>query len=405
MHARPAIALAFTLTLLAAIATARPAAGARLDVSGDVLSYTDASTTPEGVANLLTVTLEGDHYALHDPAEASVEPRPTALAAGCTVVDAHTAVCPAAGIASITILSRRGDDRVTLAGLPIPTFVDGGPGADSLIGGEGDDFFFWAPGNGSDRIAGGGGLDVLEFVASSLDERFAITPDGAGFTLTRDVGGVRMAVHGVELLSLFSGEGSDAVDTTPLAGVLQDIEDGIGGPDGLPDVLRVDAAERCLERRDGELGVDGVTAIAFTNFPAVVVENERCARSLCDDVEVSVDCTVNRVRHQPCLGTPGDDVIVGTRQRDVIRGGGGNDRIVGHGGDDLLCGEDGADVMRGGPGKDAIDGGAGADDLQGGSDPDVVIGAGGTDRIDGGGSLDLCTDDDQPGPFRRCESF
>ena len=426
------------LALLLPTATVTPAAAARLDVNGDVLTYTDTSVTP-AVANNLTVTLNGDAYAIHDPAEASIDPTPSAFAAGCTVVDSNTVTCPAPPIASITVLTRLGDDRVVLTGLPVPAFVDGGKGNDTLVGGDGDDFFFWAPGDGSDRIDGGSGSDTLEFVGSNADEHMTITPDGTGFDLVRDVGDVHMSVRGIELLSLSTGEGTDSVVTTPLVGTIQNIEDGIGGPDGLADVLRVDAGQRCLTRRDDTFEVDGRTSIAFANFPEVVVDNALCPRSVCDDAVVSGDCTVNHVRHQPCQGTAGDDVIIGTAAADVIRGGGGNDRIVGRGGDDLLCGEDGDDVLlggrgddtlvggagadrldggsgndvlegdegddllKGGAGKDDLDGGSGDDELHGGPGSDTLRGGAGIDVLDGGASTDLCTDSDQAGPFVSCE--
>jgi Ca2+-binding RTX toxin-like protein len=335
-----------------------------------------------------------------------------------------------------------------LDGLRVPAFVDGGKGNDELFGGDGDDFFFWEPGDGSDLIDGGRGSDILEFAGSNLDEHFTITPDGAGFDLARDLGGVRMTVRDVEQLTLESGEGTDTVDTTPLPGTVQTIADGAGAPDGLTDVLRVDAAGQCLTRGDddrllgnGGFEVDGRTVIEFADFPSVQVLNEGCPLTVCDKATVTDDCTVNHVRHQPCVGTPGNDVIIGTPGADVIRGGGGDDRIIGGGGDDLLCGDDGADLLRGGSGddtlvggagndrleggsgndtlegddgddvldggagKDELDGGAGADELHGGGNSDVLRGGVGVDVLDGGGSADLCADDDGSGRFRRCEQF
>jgi Ca2+-binding RTX toxin-like protein len=437
MKTHSTIAIA-TLALLALTAAARPADAARLDVIGDVLTYTDPSIPP-GIANALSIMLSGDRYTIDDPAEAAIDLTANALAAGCTAVDSNSATCPASAVTDITVLTRNGDDRVVLTGVEVPAFVDGGHGNDTLVGGDADDFFFWQPGDGSDRIAGGRGVDTLEFSGSNVDEQITITADGTGFDLLRDVGSVRMDVQDIELLSVFTGEGTDSVVTTPLADTIQEIEDGIGEPDGLSDVLHVNAGQRCLTRRNDTFEVDGRPSITFTNFPEVLVENELCPRNVCDDAVVSGDCTVNHVRHQPCQGTAGDDLIVGTAAADVIRGGGGNDRIVGRAGDDLLCGEDGADVLlggpgddtlvggaggdrldggrgndtlegddgddvlTGGPGKDDLDGGTGEDDLRGGANSDTLRGGADTDTIDGGGSTDLCTDADQAGPFHHCE--
>ena len=105
------------------------------------------------------------------------------------------------------------------------------------------------------------------------------------------------------------------------------------------------------------------------------------------------------MKHQPCQGTDGNDVIVGTQASDVIHGGGGRDRLLGGSGDDLLCGEDGDDALQGGrgndtlvggPGFDKLDGGAGDDVLLGGDDDDRLIGGGGNDDLDGGSATTRC---------------
>ena len=414
--------LAFALLALASVAPA-PARAARLDLASGVLSYLDTSGGT-AIANDLTVTLDGDTYTLHDPAEPLIDVTPNALAGGCAAVDADTATCPASAIASLTILTRNGDDRVVLTGVAVPAFVDGGHGNDVLIGGDADDFFFWNAGDGSDTIDGGPGDDELEFDGANVAETITITPDGSGgsgFELTRDVGAVRMVVHDTETLSVFTKDGADTVVTTPLLATAQLIADGFDAPDGLADALHVDAGGLCVARRGDAFEAEGRQPIGFADFPVVTVDGAVCPRSPCDDAVVTQDCTVNHVRHQPCQGTAGDDVIVGTNAADVIRGGGGNDRILGKAGDDLLCGEDGNDVLVGGrgndtlvggPGKDRLDGGSGDDVLQGGDGDDTLAGGAGKDALDGGAGTDAlnggsgddqCTDADQAGPFARCE--
>jgi Ca2+-binding RTX toxin-like protein len=68
------------------------------------------------------------------------------------------------------------------------------------------------------------------------------------------------------------------------------------------------------------------------------------------------------------IGTPGDDVILGSGAEDridggagddVICGGAGHDVLIGGPGDDTLLGEDGTDDLRPGPGDDVVDGGRG----------------------------------------------
>ena len=106
------------------------------------------------------------------------------------------------------------------------------------------------------------------------------------------------------------------------------------------------------------------------------------------------------------IGTPGDDVIVGTNKSDVIVSFGGDDTIYGGNGDDVICsgyGDDvvdsgngndyvdagaGDDVVDGGNGKDYVDAGAGDDVVDGGNGKDVILGGLGNDELDGGRGVD-----------------
>jgi Ca2+-binding RTX toxin-like protein len=62
-------------------------------------------------------------------------------------------------------------------------------------------------------------------------------------------------------------------------------------------------------------------------------------------------------------GTPGDDVIRGTRKNDVIAGLAGDDRITGRGKGDVICGGKGNDVLHGNNKADSLYGGGGDDSL------------------------------------------
>lgn len=97
------------------------------------------------------------------------------------------------------------------------------------------------------------------------------------------------------------------------------------------------------------------------------------------------------------VGTPGDDVLVGTSGVDVIAALGGDDEIWGRAGNDILCGSHGNDKIYGGDGSDTIyafngadrlEGGKGFDTLYGGRGPDVLLGNNGRDLLKGGPGLD-----------------
>src|SRR3954447_19748564 len=76
-----------------------------------------------------------------------------------------------------------------------------------------------------------------------------------------------------------------------------------------------------------------------------------------DHEKASGECTI--------VGTPGPDVLRGSRHADVICGLGGDDKILGRGGDDILQGGGGDDLLVGGPGDDVLGGGRGDDTLNG----------------------------------------
>ena len=88
------------------------------------------------------------------------------------------------------------------------------------------------------------------------------------------------------------------------------------------------------------------------------------------------------------IGTPGDDVIMGTNQSDVIVSFGGDDTIFGGNGEDVICSGFGDDVVDGGNGKDYVDAGEGDDVIEGANGKDVILGGFGNDALDGGEGVD-----------------
>ena len=98
------------------------------------------------------------------------------------------------------------------------------------------------------------------------------------------------------------------------------------------------------------------------------------------------------------FGLQGDDVLNGERHDDCLFGGVGADRLIGAQGDDRLLGDDsetgiggddrllgnaGNDLLIGGAGRDRISGGAGNDRLRGGPGRNRLRGGPGNDRLNG----------------------
>jgi Ca2+-binding RTX toxin-like protein len=422
--------------LLAMAAAVTPAGAAQLELFGGTLSYSSAPV--DTLQNALTVSLANSVYTIDDPND-PIDIGTNASAAGCVAVDSNTITCPAAPITALALSTGGADDHITLENVAVPALVVGGPGNDTLQGGPENDTFIWEPGDGSDVIDGGAGQDTLTFTGANASEHIAITPDGSGFQLARDVASILMKVQNTEVLRLATLGGDDEVSTTNLIDTLQMIRAASDIDTDIADTLRVDGAGLCVVRVNDTFETAGRQPIQFASFDDVILANAFCGPDPCEGAVATLGCTVNGVRDQPCQGTPGNDVIIGTAGNDVILGGGGNDRISGRKGDDLLCGEEGDDHLVGGPGNDTLVGGPGADslrgnggndvllggddddDLSGGSgmdaldgglgddrlrgdgDADALQGGAGSDALDGGRGDDRCGDADQVGPFLRCE--
>ena len=78
-----------------------------------------------------------------------------------------------------------------------------------------------------------------------------------------------------------------------------------------------------------------------------------------------------------CLGTPGDDSIIGTNA-DVVEG----DKVLSYAGEDTIHAEGSSDYVDAGPGPDHIYGGEGDDYIHGGDGYDHCSGGPGVDDID-----------------------
>ena len=391
------------ITVLGATLSAAPGWSADLELANGVLSYTAAPAT---VANQLAIGLAGATYTIADPAEAIVV-GPAALAAGCEAVDANAVTCPAAAIASFSIATRFGDDLVDCSGATHPCLVVAGDGDDTVIGGEAADVVVWNPGDDDDDVDGGPGADTLEFNGANIAEHLTVTPDGAGFRLTRDVAAVVMTVVGTETLVLRTVGGADVVTTAPLADTAQIIS---STDDAAVDTLTLDAGGLCPFFGADTIEVVDREPIAFSGFDSVFPVNDACgaivdvvagvlrytgtqktpaAANLLTVTRAGADYVVHDdgepIDRTPnaaalgCVATAADTVRcpqvlvasfeVLTRNGDdtidlsdvaapaAVFGGDGDDTIIGGSGDDTVVwtpGDD-DDVIDGGPGADTLD--------------------------------------------------
>lgn len=276
-----------------------------------------------------------------------------------------------------------GDDSFSATGnlaALIQITVDGGPGADTLLGsngvdvllggdgsdtidgqqgndvaflGAGDDTFQWDPGDGSDTIEGQGGLDTLLFNGSNGAEIFDASANGGRVRFTRNLGNIVMDLDDIELIDLNAFGGADAVTVndltgTDLSGILTDFAAFGGLGDASADTVII----------SGTNADDVITA----TFPG----GELLVTGLAATLRVGgFEPTLDTVRMQ---GMAGDDILDASAVGAggpllVFDGGSGHDILLGGVGGDTLAGGDGDDALLGNGGLDVLDGGLGDNTL------------------------------------------
>jgi Ca2+-binding RTX toxin-like protein len=118
--------------------------------------------------------------------------------------------------------------------------VDGGKGNDTAFLGEGNDTFVWDPGEGSDVIEGQGGRDTMLFNGAPVAENVTLSANEGRLTFFRDVGSVTMDTDGVETVDFNALDGVDNVTVndltrTDVTETNLDLAGTLGGGDGAAD--------------------------------------------------------------------------------------------------------------------------------------------------------------------------
>jgi Ca2+-binding RTX toxin-like protein len=266
-----------------------------------------------------------------------------------------------------------GGGNDTIAGGAGNDVLSGGFGNDTVIGGAGfdvaflgagNDVFIWNPGDGSDVVAGQGGIDTLQFNGNSANERMVVSADNDGALFTRDVGTITMNLSSVEDVNVAAAGGTDSIVVNDLAGSgvrAVGIDLAVAGSgDGQSDSVTV----------NGSAGNNHITVL--DNGASVVVEG-LSARVTIDGAEAGNDSLVikgldgNDRINASALDAghikltieagAGNDIVHGSRGDDAVNGGAGSDTAFLGGGDDVF-------IWNPGDGSDVVDGQRGIDALQ-----------------------------------------
>ncbi|WP_448660351.1 beta strand repeat-containing protein [Sphingomonas sp. CJ99] len=252
--------------------------------------------------------------------------------------------------------------------------VDGGSGADTVLGT-----------GGGDRFAGNGGDDVLQGLGGADELR-----GGAGVdTLDGGDGNDQLILADGEAVStgdrFIGGAGTDTIliegDPTRTTRGLRDLSAAVidasveeiraTGNDAIRATVAQLAALRLIQAPEVRLATGG--AIDFTG---IVTGGELTLSDAGNQVVLGAATSFGD-SFFAVNGGAGNDGVLGTGRGETIRGNGGNDRLEGRGGDDVLIGGAGDDLVLGGDGNDSIEDGAGIDRYDGGAGDDIfTIGTG-----------------------------
>ncbi|MDZ8260355.1 calcium-binding protein [Nostoc sp. ChiQUE01b] len=208
--------------------------------------------------------------------------------------------------------------------------IVGNRGNDTFIGGNGNDRLIWNNGDGSDRISGNAGYDVVEVNGAGVGDNFRLQQDAQGRAIFDRLNLVpfTLTVDSAERFEINGGGGDDILDVN-------------------------------------NLSATSVNAVWFTGGAGN------------DVLDGSGTATPLRA-----FGGEGNDSLTG---------GTGNDNLYGDTGNDLLRGGDGIDYLSGGDGNDIIVGNRGNDTFTGGYGNDRLIwnNGDGSDRISGNAGYDV----------------
>ncbi len=251
-----------------------------------------------------------------------------------------TALSINGGSGADLIVGSAGNDRIS-----------GGSGNDVVLMGAGDDTFVWSPGDGSDTVEGQGGNDTMIFNGSNVSEKLDVSANGSRVRLFRDVANVTMDLNGIENLTLNALGGADTVTVNDLTGTgLTNLNVDLGNPAG-------------SGHGDGQ--ADSVIVNGTSGDDAVIVAGDAngvSVNGLYTQVNIQGGEAANDRLTINTLG--GDDVVdasslLATALSFTANGGDGDDILLGGLGQNILNGGDGDDILISGSSQTILDGGSG----------------------------------------------
>lgn len=344
-----------------------------------------------------------------------------AAAVGVTTITGSEGNDTLLGDASSTINGGGGIDTIT--GGANNDVINGGAGNDIVNSSAGEDAVDLGEGNdryvvgtdahvsASDTVAGGDGVDILEFAVDMTDSATTLQ-SFSGFETLRMNNGAADTISMSNLLNTQAtitkiefGDAGGALMTVNNAGSsLTDIQLGTNAASVTGDSVTVDllvdgATDSITVKHDSGGNAATVAALVLDDHESITITTDTAADDLTitaldsadlttltltgagdivitaftavTDMPTTVDATgmsgaatvhlTSAVAAATMTGGSGGDTFTGGLLADTISGGAGDDTLVGGNGADTIDGGTGADTVTGGAGGDTMTGGAGQD--------------------------------------------
>jgi len=291
------------------------------------------------------------------------------------------------------VIGSQGDDHLILSGDVVD--AEGGSGADTIVGTDGNNILFGGSGDdtldgrvGNDVLNGGEGEDLVILSGSTGD--YIIEQNADGFVVTGidgvdtliDIENVQFADGMTISLLDWLGGNQNAEDNQAQA---EDEEENQAGAlsiedntfqseaDGDNGVLIRAIAQDSATAIDLGLPTSGVDEVFEPVFSVASAGNVQATETFINSGFTNaqlVGLLITQVGN--FMGTAFNDEFVGSADDDHVSFGEGNDTINGRDGNDTLAGEAGDDLIFGGTGDDFLSGGRGADVISGGEGFDTL---------------------------------
>jgi Ca2+-binding RTX toxin-like protein len=306
------------------------------------------------------------------------------------------------GLTAIRVRADFGYDSVSGAGVPVPMWIYGGDGNDTLQGGS-----------ASDYLDGGAGSDEFVFVGSPgvVNDTISLSVSKSTIKATHGSEVDQATFDSSDMLLIQGGDGNDKISvssaiTLPAildGGAGNDTLTGGGGADTLlggdgNDLLNGGPGNDVIDGGAGSdtwifngsagddlinyaLGTGTLTLLRGTTLESDTGSNFERLTINGNNGNDTIDMT----------GLPANPLGAPTPLILTLNGGNGNDVLTGGAGNDVLAGGAGNDTLNGGDGNDNLNGGDGNDSLNGGNGNDVLDGGTGNDTLTGGSGADTFT--------------